>query len=57
MPVLDGSENKQAKNPNHERKLPASQRASEIGSAAVEVHLQMLPHKPNDGLSGSLGHT
>lgn len=57
MPVLDGSENKQAKNPKHERKLPAPQRASEIGSAAVEVHLQMLPHKPNDGLSGSLGHT
>lgn len=38
MPVLDGSENKQAKTPNHEGKPLTSERTCDIGSVAVEVH-------------------
>lgn len=38
MPVLDGSGNKQAKNPGHEGKLLTFERTCEIGSVAVEVH-------------------
>lgn len=57
MPVLDSSENKQAKNPNHERKpLTSEKTCDDIGSIAVEVHEQQMPHEAKDGLSLSLGH-
>lgn len=58
MPVLDSSENKQAKNSSHERKpLTSEKTCDDIGSVAVEVHKQQMPREAKDGLSLSLGHT
>lgn len=58
MPVLDSSENKQAKNPNHGRKPLASEKTcDDIGSIAVEMHKQQMPYEAKDGLSLSLSHT